>query len=204
MDSLKNIIDLNFETMNFGTERISETMEWDQDLVKEFLNSDIDNLLMNETNIESVPITNCDMQIMESLFTPEMMVWLNDDFTLDDHLKLQIKNNFNKFMEHCISELDNKWKKESLLDNIIIPDALKYIHNKLKKPVTVSQKRKYYIKRRKILEELFLDLGYEEFKKEIMKKVNMRDDWSNREGGGPPKNWWGDVMKWIRLESFIN
>ncbi|CAO3614043.1 unnamed protein product [Cunninghamella echinulata] len=105
-------------------------------------------------------------------------------------------------MEYCMMELDYKWKKENLLDKIVIPNSITYIHNKLNKPSTNSQKRNYYVKRRKILEHLFVDLGYEEFKQEIIKKVYVSDPWTSKNGGGPLKSWWADVARWIHLDYF--
>ncbi|CAO3635245.1 unnamed protein product [Cunninghamella echinulata] len=151
----------------------------------------------NNTNL-----TSEDINIINNTFTDELLVWLSQDYTINDHLEFMVKTNFKKFMEYCMMELDYKWKKENLLDKIVIPNSITFVHNKLKKPNTNSQKRNYYVKRRKILEDLFSELGYEEFKQEIIKKVYANDPWTSKNGGGPPKSWWADVARWIRLDYF--
>ncbi|CAO3635257.1 unnamed protein product [Cunninghamella echinulata] len=160
--------------------------------------------VQNETANDLMPISHESEMMVTSLFNESMLLWLSPDYTVNDHIKFMIKNNFKKFVNHCITELDSKWRKENLLDNVIIPDAIVYLHNVLKKPISNSQKRSYFVKRRMLLEELFNDLGYTEFRKEIIKKVYANDPWTNKNGGGPPKSWWVDVARWIRLDHFKN
>ncbi|KAI9299436.1 hypothetical protein BJ944DRAFT_274238 [Cunninghamella echinulata] len=164
--------------------------------------------LVNTSNIQNpnneitnININDGDVGMINTTITNELLVWFNQDYTIHDHLKFMIQNNFKTFIDHCILELDYKWKKENLLDNVIIPDAITYLHQILKKPNTLSQKKKYYGKRRKLLEELFQDLGYQDFKYEIIKRVNAKDPWTGKDGG-PSHSWWDDVMKWIRLDRF--
>ncbi|CAO3644072.1 unnamed protein product, partial [Cunninghamella blakesleeana] len=159
----------------------SNTMTWEE-LFSDWNQEDNDSLTTTSLS-DLTMITPYDAKNVTEVLNPNIMYWLNNEFDMSDFLKGQINYNIQGFLDAYIQELQGKWKKEKLLDTIIIPDILNYIHEHCKKPQDNRERYTYYVQRKDIVDELLQEITYDDLNESLRKKIFAMDSYTKKDVG---------------------